>query len=53
MITDILEKDIDNTEKKYRLLSIEKELENAKLCDYIVRTKEPEAAVGEVERILV
>jgi guanylate kinase len=53
MITDILEKDIDNTEKKYRLLSIEKELENAKLCDYIVRAKEPEAAVREVKQILM
>lgn len=52
MISDILEKKIDNNEKKYRLLSIEKELENAKLCDYIVRTKEPRQAVEEVKHIL-
>ena len=52
MIADILEKNIGNTEKKYRLLSIEKELQNAKLCDYIVRTAEPDAAVEQIAKIL-
>ncbi len=52
MIADILEKDIGNEEKKYRLLSIEKERENAKLCDYVVRSKDPVAAAEQVADIV-
>ena len=39
MIENILEKGIDNTEKKWRLLSMENELKNENLCDYVVRTE--------------
>ncbi len=39
MIADILEKNISNEDKKYRLLSLEKELDNSELCDMIVRTE--------------
>lgn len=38
MIDAILGKDIPNEQKKYRLLSMEKELDNAELCDFVVRT---------------
>lgn len=45
MIECILEKNISNTEKKWRLLSMENELKNEPLCDYAVRTENiPDAA---------
>lgn len=44
MIDDILKKNISIEEKKYRLLSMEKELDNAQLCDIVVRTEDVKAA---------
>ena len=43
MIQSILEKKMDNHEKMLRLLSLENERKNMELCDYIVRTDEPDA----------
>lgn len=51
MIRSILEKEISNEEKTYRLLSIEKELDNAKLCDFVVRTDTTLEAYMEVMKI--
>lgn len=48
MIESILEKDMDNHEKMLRLVSLENELKNAALCDYVVHTDREDA----VERIL-
>lgn len=49
MIADILEKDMTNEEKKWRLLSMENELKNENLCDYVVRTENIESAAGEIQ----
>lgn len=51
MIRSILEKEIGNEEKTYRLLSIEKELDNAKLCDHVIRTDDMGNAIEEVKVI--
>ena len=44
MIKKILEKDLDNHEKMLRLISMENELKNTALCDYVVRTEQADAA---------
>ena len=38
MIRSILEKEMDNHEKMLRLVSLENELKNAALCDYVIHT---------------
>ena len=43
MIAGILEKDMSNREKMLRLLSLENELKNADLCDYVVNTGKEDA----------
>lgn len=48
MIESILEKDMSNREKTLRLISLENELKNADLCDYVVNTGKPDA----VQKIL-
>ena len=48
MIESILEKEKTNTEKKWRLLSMENELKNESLCDYVVRTDDVNAAAQEI-----
>ncbi len=48
MIESILEKDMSNREKTLRLISLENELKNAALCDYVVKTDRPDA----ISRIL-
>ncbi len=48
MIESILEKEMTNREKTLRLISLENELKNAALCDYIVNTGREDA----VEKIL-
>ena len=48
MIEDILEKEKTNEEKKWRLLSMENELKNENLCDYVVRTENIEDAASEI-----
>ncbi len=48
MIESILEKDMSNHEKMLRLISLENELKNSDLCDYIVRTNREDA----IDRIL-
>ena len=48
MIECILEKDISNTEKKWRLLSMENELKNENLCDYAVRTENVAVAADSI-----
>ena len=48
MIRSILEKEMDNHEKMLRLVSLENELKNAALCDYVIHTDREDA----VERIL-
>ncbi len=48
MIASILEKDMSNREKTLRLISLENELKNAALCDYVVHTGKEDA----VQRIL-
>ncbi len=48
MIGSILEKDMTNREKTLRLISLENELKNAALCDFVVNT----GREGAVEKIL-
>lgn len=48
MIEDILEKDKSNEEKKWRLLSMENELKNENLCDYVVRTENIDRAADQI-----
>lgn len=48
MIAAILEKEKSNEEKKWRLLSMENELKNENLCDYVVRTEQMEQAAKEI-----
>ena len=48
MIESILKKDKSNDEKKWRLLSMENELKNETLCDYVVRTNDVNAAAEEI-----
>ena len=48
MIESILEKEKSNDEKKWRLLSMENELKNETLCDYVVRTDDVTAAAKEI-----
>lgn len=48
MIESILEKEKSNDEKKWRLLSMENELKNETLCDYVVRTDDVEGAAREI-----
>ncbi|MCD8157202.1 MAG: guanylate kinase, partial [Clostridiales bacterium] len=48
MIGSILEKEMTNREKTLRLMSLENELKNAALCDYVVNTGREDA----VQRIL-
>ena len=48
MIRSILEKEMDNHEKMLRLVSLENELKNEALCDYVIHTDREDA----VERIL-
>ncbi len=48
MIESILEKDMGNHEKTLRLISLENELKNADLCDYVINTGHEDA----VEKIL-
>lgn len=48
MIADILEKEKSNEEKKWRLLSMENELKNENLCDYVVRTENIDSAAEEI-----
>ena len=49
MISSILEKDISNQEKMYRLLSLENEIDNEELCDFSIRTDDMEEAVEQVK----
>ena len=42
MIRSILEKEMDNHEKMLRLVSLENELKNAALCDYVIHTDREE-----------
>lgn len=51
MIRSVLEKGISNEEKTFRLLSMEKELDNAKLCDFTIRTDDVVEALEEVKKI--
>lgn len=51
MIKNILEKEENNHEKMLRLISIENELKNAELADYIVNTEE-EDAVMQIKNII-
>ena len=44
MIENILEKNMSNHEKMLRLVSMENELKNADLCDFVVRTDTGDAA---------
>lgn len=44
MIENILEKNMPNHEKMLRLVSMENELKNADLCDFVVRTDTGDAA---------
>lgn len=44
MIQSILEKEMDNHEKMLRLISLENELKNAALCDYVIHTGREDAA---------
>lgn len=48
MIEEILEKEKSNEEKKWRLLSMENELKNENLCDYVVRTENIDRAAEEI-----
>ncbi len=48
MIESILEKEMTNHEKTLRLISLENELKNAALCDYVVNT----GKLGAVRQIL-
>lgn len=54
MIENILsDPESDNEEKKFKLLSMEKEIENARLCDYKVCTSNIEDAAKEIfEKLL-
>lgn len=52
MISSILEKDISNQEKMYRLLSLENEIDNEELCDFSIRTDDMEGAVEQVKQLL-
>ena len=52
MISSILEKDISNQEKMYRLLSLENEIDNEELCDFSIRTDDMEEAVEQVKQLL-
>ena len=52
MISSILEKDISNQEKMYRLLSLENEIDNEELCDFSIRTNDMEEAVEQVKQLL-
>ena len=52
MISSILEKDISNQEKMYRLLSLENESDNEELCDFSIRTDDMEEAVEQVKQLL-
>ena len=52
MISSILEKDIINQEKMYRLLSLENEIDNEELCDFSIRTDDMEEAVEQVKQLL-
>lgn len=51
MIESILEKEKSNAEKKWRLLSMENELKNEPLCDYVIRTDDVNAAAEEIIRL--
>jgi len=48
MIESILEKEQNNDEKKWRLLSMENELKNETLCDYVVRTDDVAGAAQKI-----
>lgn len=48
MIEDILERNIPNHEKKIRLLSMENELKNRKLCDFTIDTENIKSAAVKV-----
>ena len=50
MIDSILSRDISNSEKKLRLLSIEQELKHERLCDYSVRAEESEYAALKIKK---
>lgn len=51
MISDILERKISNEEKKKRILSLDVELKNADLCDYVVDYNGfPEEAADEIAK---
>ena len=52
MISSILEKDISNQEKMYRLLSLENEIDNEELCDFSIRTDDMEESVEQVKQLL-
>ncbi len=51
IIAAILEKEMSNREKTLRLISLENELKNAALCDYVVHTAR-EDALEEIRKIL-
>ena len=51
MIGNILEKNITNREKQIRLLSLENELKNEKLCHFSVRTERVSEAAKEISEI--
>ncbi len=49
MIESILEKEMDNREKTLRLISLENELKNSALCDYVINTGREDAAARILE----
>lgn len=51
MIGEILEADMENEEKKIRLLSMENELKNEKLCHISVRTENVASAAKEIQEL--
>lgn len=53
MIESILEKEKSNNEKKWRLLSMENELKNESLCDYVVRTDNVDIAAEEIMSLFI
>ena len=51
MIADILDRNISNEEKKIRLLSMEAEIRNKKLCEFVVDTENISAAADKIKKL--
>ena len=52
LMTAILEKDMPTENKVNRILAIEAESQNAQICDYVVRSDDPDQAVEQISRNL-